>query len=317
MVTGELGIAKDIPILREDKEIVYCEVSARILEIWKMQCLVGFFRDVTERKEAEKKLEDSNRSLEKRLSEINVLHKELEKTNQLLGQSNVDLENYTYVVSHDLKAPLRAMRSFSAFLLEDYSEKLDKKGQDYLQRIADASSHMDTLIENLLLLSRVGRKFMEVEVVDLNQLLEEIVEDLEPSIQKSNGKVVFQNLPAVSIQRTWMKELFMNLINNGLKFNKSKTPRVEVTYEERESGLLFKVRDNGIGIEEKYFDRVFTLFERLHTQEEYEGTGAGLAICKKIVQQFGGRIWIESQISRGSTFFFTLPKKKNPASGGN
>jgi light-regulated signal transduction histidine kinase (bacteriophytochrome) len=174
---------------------------------------------------------------------------------------------------------------------------------------------MDTLIENLLLLSRVGRKFMEVEIVDLNQLLEEIVADLEPSIQKNNGKVIFHNFPAVSVQRTWMKELFMNLIDNGLKFNKSKTPRVEVTYEEKEPGLLFKVHDNGIGIEEKYFDQLFTLFERLHTQEEYEGTGAGLAICKKIVQQFGGRIWVESQVRRGSTFFFTLPKKKNPTSG--
>jgi PAS domain S-box-containing protein len=314
-LTGEIILSKDMPILREDKQIIYCDISSRPLEIGKQPCLVGFFRDVTERKKAEKKLVESNSALEKRLSEITILQKELETTNQLLGQSNVDLENYTYVVSHDLKAPLRAIRSFSTFLLEDYSGKLDAKGQDYLRRIVDASSRMDTLIENLLLLSRVGRKFMEVEIVDLNQLLEEIVADLEPSIQKNNGKVIFHNFPAVSVQRTWMKELFMNLIDNGLKFNKSKTPRVEVTYEEKEPGLLFKVHDNGIGIEEKYFDQLFTLFKRLHTQEEYEGTGAGLAICKKIVQQFGGRIWVESQVRRGSTFFFTLPKKKNPTSG--
>ena len=221
------------------------------------------------------------------------------------------------MVSHDLKAPLRAIRSFSIFLLEDYSGKLDTKGQDYLRRIVDASSRMDTLIENLLLLSRVGRKFMEVEIVDLNQLLEEIVADLEPTLKKSNGNVVFHNLPKVTIPRTWMKQIFMNLIDNGLKFNKSQMPTVEVTCRESEAELLFKVSDNGIGVEEKYFDRLFTLFERLHTQEEYPGTGAGLAICKKIVQQFGGKIWIESQVGKGSTFFFTLAKNKNPIVGGS
>ena len=317
MANGELIIAKDIPLLRADKQIVYGEVSSALLEIWKQQCLVGFFRDVTERKKAEKKLDDSYRALEKQLSEINMLQKELEKANKLLGQSNVDLENYTYVVSHDLKAPLRAIRSFSAFILEDYNEKLDDTGKDYFQRIIDASTRMDTLIENLLLLSRVGRKFMEVETVDLNKLLEEIVADLEPTLKKSNGTIVFHNLPKVTIPRTWMKQLFMNLIDNGLKFNKSKMPTVEVTCEERDTELLFKVSDNGIGIEEKYFDRLFTLFERLHTQEEYPGTGAGLAICKKIVQQFGGRIWIESQVGKGTTFFFTLAKNKNPTLRGS
>jgi histidine kinase len=220
-------------------------------------------------------------------------------------------------VSHDLKAPLRAIRSFSTFILEDYSKKLDDTGKDYFQRIIDASTRMDALIENLLLLSRVGRKFMEVEIVDLNKLLEEIVADLEPTLKKNNGAIVFHNLPKVSIPRTWMKQIFVNLIDNGLKFNKSKIPRVEVTCEERDTELLFKVSDNGIGIEEKYFDQLFTLFERLHTQEEYPGTGAGLAICKKIVQQFGGRIWIESQVGKGTTFFFTLSKNKNPTLGGS
>jgi PAS domain S-box-containing protein len=317
MAQGEKLTSQGIPLLRSDKQILECEVTPGILEIWKQNCLVGFFRDVTERKKTEKKLDDSYRALEKQLSEINLLQKELEKANKLLGQSNVDLENYTYVVSHDLKAPLRAIRSFSTFILEDYKEKLDDTGKDYFQRIIDASTRMDTLIENLLLLSRVGRKFMEVEIVDLNQLLEEIVTDLEPTLKKNNGTIIFHNLPKVTIPRTWMKQIFMNLIDNGLKFNKSKMPRVEVTFEENDTELLFKVSDNGIGVEEKYFDRLFTLFERLHTQEEYPGTGAGLAICKKIVQQFGGRIWVESQVGKGTTFFFTLSKNKNPTLGGN
>ena len=317
MAKSEKVTAQGLPLLRADKQIIDCEVTSGILEIWNQQCLVGFFRDVTERKKAEKKLEDSYRALEKQLNEINMLQKELENANKLLGQSNVDLENYTYVVSHDLKAPLRAIRSFSEFILEDYNEKLDDTGKNYFQRIIDASTRMDTLIENLLLLSRVGRKFMEVETVDLNKLLEEIRADLEPTLKKNNGTIVFRNLPKVTIPRTWMKQLFMNLIDNGLKFNKSNTPRVEVTCEERDIELLFKVSDNGIGVEEKYFDRLFTLFERLHTQEEYPGTGAGLAICKKIVQQFGGRIWVESQVGKGSAFFFTLAKNKSAPSGGS
>ena len=303
--------------IRKDRSIVWIQLSSALIMYDGHPAVQAMFVDITERKKAEEKLVDSYRALEKQLSEINLLQKELETANKLLGQSNVDLENYTYVVSHDLKAPLRAIRSFSTFILEDYNEKLDDTGKDYFQRIVDASSRMDTLIENLLLLSRVGRKFMEVETVDLNQLLEEIVADLEPTLKKNDGKIVFHNLPKVTIPRTWMKQLFINLIDNGLKFNKSKIPTVEVTCEESDTELLFKVSDNGIGVEEKYFDRLFTLFERLHTQEEYPGTGAGLAICKKIVQQFGGRIWIESQVGKGTTFFFTLSKKKNPTSGGN
>jgi two-component system sensor histidine kinase/response regulator len=245
------------------------------------------------------------------ITKLRQLEEELIRANEQLRHSNIDLENYTYVVSHDLKAPLRAIRSFSTFLLEDYKDKIDETGQDYLRRIADAASHMDALIEDLLLLSRVGRKFMEFENVDLNQLLKEIVTDIEPLIKKRNGEVVSPQLPTILIQRTWLKQLFMNLIDNGLKFNKSKVPRVEISYEEKETEYLFKVQDNGIGIEEKYHEKIFNLFERLHTREEYEGTGAGLAICKKIVLQFGGKIWIKSQTGKGTTFFFTLPKKMN------
>jgi PAS domain S-box-containing protein len=302
--------------VRKDKSIVWMELASALITYGGQPAVQAMFVDITKRKKAEEELANSYRALEKQLNDISTLKKELESSNKLLGQSNVDLENYTYVVSHDLKAPLRAIRSFSTFILEDYNEKLDETGKDYFQRIIDASTRMDALIENLLLLSRVGRKFMEVETVDLNQLLAEIVTDLEPTLKKNNGKIVFQNLPKVTIPRTWMKQIFMNLTDNGLKFNKSPTPTVEITYQETDTEHLFKVADNGIGIEEKYYGRLFGLFERLHTQEEYPGTGAGLAICKKIVQQFGGKIWIESQVGKGTTFFFTLAKNKSPTVGG-
>jgi two-component system sensor histidine kinase/response regulator len=256
--------------------------------------IVGISRDITDMRNAEEALKKS---------EIALL-----ETNKLLRQSNTDLENYTYVVSHDLKAPLRAIKAFSTFLIEDYGDKLDENAQEYLQRIAKAVSNMDDLIEDLLLLSRVGRKFMDVETVDLNHLLEEIVIDLEPVIHKHNGKVKYSGLPTMQVQRIWMKQFFMNLIDNGLKYNKSENPTVEVSFEDEGEDYLFKVKDNGIGIDKKYHERIFNLFERLHTQEEYEGTGAGLAICKKIAEHLNGRIWVESEEGKGSTFFFALPK---------
>lgn len=244
------------------------------------------------------------------ITEYVKMKNDLEKMNQMLKQSNKDLENYTYVVSHDLKAPLRAIRSFSSFLLEDYNNKIDDLGQDHLNRINEAASHMSNLIDDLLLLSRVGRKFTRINKVDLNILLNEIIIQFTPTVEKREARIIVKRaLPHLSIQRTWIKQLFMNLIDNGLKFNSSKTPEVIIKWEEREEDYLFKVQDNGIGIEKRYFERIFNLFERLHTREEYDGTGAGLAICKKIIDQFEGKIWLESTLGKGSTFFFTIPKK--------
>jgi two-component system CheB/CheR fusion protein len=227
----------------------------------------------------------------------------------LLRQSNRELESYTYVVSHDLKAPLRTIRSFGTFLLEDYEDKLDETGKDYLHRMINASSHLNTMIEDLLVLSRVGRKFTELEKVDLNELLNEIQSDLEATIKEHKTKVVVDKLPVLSAQKVWMRQLFTNLISNALKFNESKTPKIEVLYEEKENDHLFKVRDNGIGIEKNYLERIFNLFERAPTDKKYDGTGAGLAICKKIVEQLGGKIWVKSKPGKGSTFIFTIPKE--------
>jgi two-component system sensor histidine kinase/response regulator len=252
------------------------------------------------------KIEGEAKNLIEILDFYNML---LEDSNKTLKQSNEELENYTYVVSHDLKAPLRAIRTFSAFLLEDYSTKIDETGQDYLKRIVKAAENMNELIEDLLVLSRVGRKFMEIEKVNLNTVLEEIISDLKPTIEKRNSKVVVNELPTINGQKIWIKQLFLNLIDNGLKFNKSDAPRVEVKCTAKEEEYLFTVHDNGIGIEQQYHERIFNLFERLNSKEEYEGTGAGLAICKKIAEDFGGKIWVESKLNNGSTFFFTIPRK--------
>jgi len=245
---------------------------------------------------------------------------ELKKHMKELERANRDLEDFTSTVSHDLKMPLRAIQAFNQLLIEDYAGTLDETGRDYLNKVKEAVERMAALIEDLLKLSRVGRKFTEVEKIDLNEVVEEIKSDLSARIEERGGEVVvIGKLPTISTQRIWMKELFMNLIDNGLKFNKSKKPRVEVSCEEitavikfireiSKGDWLFKVKDNGIGIDEKDQGRIFNLFERLHSQSEYEGTGAGLAICKKIVNELGGTIHVESKPGEGSTFFFVIPR---------
>ena len=249
---------------------------------------VALTKDVTERKRAEEELKKHMKELER---------------------ANRDLEDFTSTVSHDLKVPLRSLQAFSMLLMEDYADMLNDTGRGYLKRVKEATERMEALIEDLLRLSRVGRKFTEVETVDLGRLVEEIKSDLSARMRERGGEVVVAGkLPTLSTQRVWMKELFMNLIDNGLKFNKSEKPRVEVSSEEREGDYLFTVKDNGIGIEEQYHAHIFKLFERVPAPYEYEGTGAGLAICKKIVEELGGSIWVESKSGEGSAFSFTIPR---------
>lgn len=242
-------------------------------------------------------------NLKKLLGEKAKALEELTESNKLLKQSNSDLESYSYVVSHDLRGPLRSIQSFSSFLLADYGSTMDEKSIDYLKRITISADHMDFLIKSLLTLSRVGRVFTEMEPVNLNNVLDEIITDLNVTEKVE----VVNKLPSIQTQGTWIKQLFTNLIGNGLKFNKSKIPKIEVMYQARGEDHLFSVRDNGIGIEEKYHERIFNLFEGLHAREKYEGVGAGLTISKKIVTQLGGQIWVQSTPGEGSTFYFTIP----------
>jgi len=245
-------------------------------------------RDITQRKKDEEKLKSILEELE---------------------WSNRELDDYTYAVSHDLKAPLRTIEAFSGFLLEDYAEKLDETGKDYLKRMNEATIRMKSLIDDLLLISRVGRKYTELEVVDLNDVIKEIKLEYDIVLKERQGNIISEKLPMLETHKVWIKQLFSNLINNGLKFNKSAEPRVWVSFKERLNDYLFSIKDNGIGIDKKYHEQIFKIFQRLHTQDEYPGTGSGLTICKKIVENFRGKIWVESKPGKGSTFNFTYPKE--------
>lgn len=242
------------------------------------------------------------------------MERELQEYMKELERANRDLKNYAYTISHDLRYPLYTIQAFIGFLMHEYADKLDEKGKNYQDTLTKASARMVELIENLLLLSRFGRQYLEVETVDLNVLVAEIKAELSTRINECGGEVVVAGTsPNISTIKVWMKELLLNLIDNGLKFNESAKPRVEVGCEEREKekDYLFRVKDNGIGVEGENQERIFNPFDRPSLQLKYgSGTGVGLAICKRIVTELGGTIWIESKAieGEGSTFFFTIPK---------
>ncbi|MHA2394198.1 MAG: PAS domain-containing sensor histidine kinase [Promethearchaeota archaeon] len=245
-------------------------------------------------------------------SSVTIINQK-EKLKQNLHElelKNRELDEYTYAVSHDLRAPCRSIRAYIGFLLEEFDE-LEDKQKEYLDRISDATSRMQNLIEDLLLLSRINRKFTEIEPIDLNEIVREIEIDYDSIINEKGAVIEYEKLPVINTQKVWIRQLLSNLISNGIKFNKSTNPKVIIKYEEHYDHHQFSVKDNGIGIDKENFLRIFKLFQRLHTEEEFPGTGAGLTISRKIIESLGGKIWLESEKGLGSTFFITLPKDRN------
>jgi light-regulated signal transduction histidine kinase (bacteriophytochrome) len=244
---------------------------------------------------------------------------ELRRTNDQLRRSNRELDDFTYVVSHDLKEPLRTLQAFSNFLSQDYGDQLGSEGKEFIDHLIAASQRLGRLIDDLLDLSRVGRVLNTLQTFDLNETVEMVRGDLANLIQRKNAQVrIAGPLPRVVGDPQRVAQLFNNLVGNGLKYNQAAAPEVLIGASPATTGngdgnpVVVYVRDNGIGIDPKYHEQIFGIFRRLHLPEEYEGTGAGLAICKKIVEAHGGRIWVESQPGQGSTFFFTLQSAAPP-----
>lgn len=227
-----------------------------------------------------------------------------------LERSNRELEDFAYLASHDLQEPLRKIQAFSHRLKLKYAGSLDERGQDYLQRMEEAALRMQTLIQDLLTYSRVTTKAQPFRQVDLTLVLQDVLSDLEMRIEKG-GRIEVGHLPTIKADRTQMRQLFQNLISNALKFhhdNRACAIKVYAQDSPNQPGFcqLF-VEDNGIGFDEKYLDRIFGMFQRLHGRKEYEGTGVGLAICRKIVERHGGTITARSKPEQGATFIITLP----------
>ena len=225
-----------------------------------------------------------------------------------LARSNADLEQFAYVASHDLQEPLRKVTSFCQLLQRRYQGQLDERADQYIEFAVDGAKRMQQLINDLLAFSRVGRTTEEFEPVDCDQALDRALRNLEAAIDDTDAEVVRRGpLPTVAGDPTLLSALFQNVTANALKFRSEATPRLEISAARHNGEWSFRVADNGIGIEEAYAERVFVIFQRLHAKERYSGTGIGLALCKKIVEFHGGRIWIDTDVPRGTAVCWTIP----------
>ena len=224
-----------------------------------------------------------------------------------LARSNHDLEQFAYVASHDLQEPLRMVAAYTQLLAERYRGKLDDNADKYIGYAVEGALRMQTLILDLLAFSRVGRAETDLKNGECNAAINIALANLRSAIEESGAVVAHDQLPAVAVDPTQLVQLFQNLIGNAIKFRSRESPVIRVSAEKQDAIWLFAVADNGIGILPQYKDKIFVIFQRLHTREEYSGNGVGLAICKKIVEHRGGKIWVESEPGCGATFHFTLP----------
>ncbi|HEX3822625.1 MAG TPA: ATP-binding protein [Candidatus Sulfotelmatobacter sp.] len=249
--------------------------------------------DVVRRALREKKLRDDNRQAQEELA-----------------RSNRDLEQFAYVASHDLQEPLRMVAAYTQLLEQRYQGKLDETADKYIHYAVDGALRMQTLVQDLLAFSRVGREGNEAKLVDVNLAVQSALINLQSTIRDSNAQVQYGQLPSMVADHSQLTQLFQNLIGNAIKFRGQEAPRIAISAEKKDREWILSVADNGIGIAPEYAETIFVIFKRLHTREEYAGSGIGLAICKKVVEQHGGRIWMESEPGKGSTFRFALPVRR-------
>jgi light-regulated signal transduction histidine kinase (bacteriophytochrome) len=246
-----------------------------------------------------------NTTLEQR---VNERTRQLEVSNKELNFRIREVEQLTYIASHDLQEPLRTLTSFTRLIREEYQGKLDEAGNTYIEYIANSASRMRLLVKEILDYSLLGQK-RTMTVVDCNKVVSEVLFDMSDAIQSSGTSISAQQLPVLHGYETELRVLFQNLVHNAIKFRKRETlSEIFISAEDQETEWVFSIRDNGIGIQEKDREAVFIMFRRTHSPSEYEGTGIGLAHCKKVVELHGGRIWVESRPNEGSNFIFTIPK---------
>ena len=251
-------------------------------------------------------LHELNETLEERVADRSAV---AEARSQELARSNADLEQFAYAASHDLQEPLRAVSGYCELLQRNYRGKLDEKANDYIKNAIEGVGRMGTLIQDLLEFARITRKGEPFQPTDFNEVLQQALASLKVTLEESGAEIQSAPLPTLRADKGQQIRLFQNLIGNAVKFRGERSPVVCITAEEKDGDWSFSLRDNGIGIEPRYQERIFVIFQRLHTREEYPGTGIGLAVCKRIVERHGGRIWVESTLGGGSTFSFTIAKQ--------
>ena len=314
------GLVRDYPLTIRHVEgcttdVLYNAVVYRN-QAGQVQGVFAAARDVTARKRAEAELTRYREHLEElvqqRTSELETANAHLRRTTAELASSNQELEQFAYVASHDLQEPLRAVTGYLGLIEKQLGDQLEDKVRHHVDGAVQGASRMHTLITDLLALSRVGTRGQALEPADLNAVLDQALEGLGASVRETGARITRDPLPILSVDAGQMAQLFQNLIGNALKFRGERPPEIHVSAERKPDQWVFGVRDNGIGIEPQYSERIFLIFQRLHTRKHYAGTGIGLAICKKIVDRHGGAIWVESQPGQGSTFYFNIPDGENP-----
>jgi len=242
------------------------------------------------------------------ITEQKQVEEKLLKLNQELQRSNAELEQFASIISHDLQEPLYTISNFVNLLARRYGGKLDEKGHTFIQYILDGTSHMQKLLLDLLSYSRVGGGNIDIKPLHLEKVLKEVKLNLDKRIKENRAEIISSGLPKVYGNEMQLFTLFQNLISNALKYRSEESPRISISARnESENECIVCLRDNGIGFDQKHAKHIFQVFQRLHLRSEYEGTGIGLAICKKIVEMHGGHIWAESKPGQGATFCFTLP----------
>ena len=299
-IEGKSGLVWDSEyrFLKADGEYAFIHDKGSVIRNENNEVIrvVGAMSDVTEQKETEEKLRRLNESLKKQADE--------------LAASNAELEQFAFVASHDLQEPLRMITGFLAQLERKYEDVLDEKGKKYIHFATDGARRMRQIILDLLNYSRVGRVDTDREEVDVNAIVDEAMLLNQSLLKENKAEVEIGKMPIINASKGPMRQLFQNLISNALKYHKSgSSPEVNIRAEETDDYWAFMIKDNGIGIDPEYSDKIFNIFQRLHGREEYSGSGVGLAICKKIVEDHGGTIWVESEVGKGSTFYFTIVKE--------
>jgi light-regulated signal transduction histidine kinase (bacteriophytochrome) len=252
-------------------------------------------------------LRDANIHLAVELDERRRAEQQLTRSAGELARSNAELEQFAYVASHDLQEPLRMVASFTQLLGKRYRGQLDQDAHEFIDYAVDGAHRMQRLINDLLAYSRVGTRGISLELLDCNVIFRQARENLGKAVEESGALVFQDSLPEVKGDEVQLLQLFQNLLANAIKFRGPEPPQIQVSAEQRGQEWVFSIRDNGIGIAPEHQKRIFSIFQRLHHRSEYPGTGIGLAICNKIVERHGGRIWVESRVGEGSTFYFTIP----------
>jgi len=244
------------------------------------------------------------------ITRLKEAEREVKRKGEELAQSNAELERFAYIASHDLQEPLRMVTSYTQLLAKRYAGKLDKEADEFIAYAVDGSNRMRALINDILAYSRIGTRGKPFEPTSVQTVLDDAIGNLEHAIKESGAVITHTSLPTVLVDGSQLLQVFQNLIGNAIKFRREGPPRVHVSAEKTETEWVFSVHDNGIGIDSKYFDRLFVMFQRLHGRSDYPGTGIGLALSKKIVERHGGRIWVESKLGEDTTFHFTIPTER-------